>query len=88
MFRSQGVRRYDFMGARIAPEEGSKQDAMASFKRRYGASLQQGFIWKYPIRPLTYWAYNHAVQWRTGGDIVDNERHKLNRQASVEDTRV
>jgi lipid II:glycine glycyltransferase (peptidoglycan interpeptide bridge formation enzyme) len=78
MFRNQGVRRYDFMGARIAPATGSKQDAMASFKRHYGASLHQGFMWRFPIRPVKYWLYKLAARWRTGGDIVDCERHKLN----------
>ena len=76
-FRGLGVRRYDFMGARVAPAKGSKQEALASFKRRYGASLREGFMWKFPLRPAKYWFYNLAVRWRSGGDIVDNERHKL-----------
>ncbi|RPI98071.1 MAG: peptidoglycan bridge formation glycyltransferase FemA/FemB family protein, partial [Spirochaetales bacterium] len=47
LFRSMGVRRYDFMGARIDPEKGSKQEALAQFKKRFGAELKRGFMWKY-----------------------------------------
>src|SRR5690606_9675405 len=34
MFKEHGVQRYDFVGARIDPEKGSKQDAINSMKRR------------------------------------------------------
>ena len=76
LFRSQGVERYDFVGARVAPTPGSKQDALAAFKRRYGSTLKEGFIWKCPIRPVRYWMYNLAARLRSGGDIVDQERRR------------
>ena len=77
LFRSMGVRQYDFMGARIDPEKGSKQEALAQFKKRFGAELKRGFIWKYPLHPLRYRLYALAARLRSGGDIVDAERHKL-----------
>ncbi len=77
LFKELGVQRYDFMGARIAPEKGSKQYAINSVKRRFGAKLKQGYIWKYSLRPFGFMAYNLAVRVQRGGDIVDNERHKL-----------
>jgi hypothetical protein len=77
MFRERGVRRYDFMGARIDPEKGSKQEALALFKKRFGAALKQGYMWKYPLCSWKYRLYNRAARWRSGGDIVDSERHKL-----------
>ncbi|MHC1725270.1 MAG: lipid II:glycine glycyltransferase FemX [Syntrophobacteraceae bacterium] len=76
-FKELGVQRYDFVGARISPEKGSKQDGINSLKRRFGAELKQGYMWKYPLRPLSSMAYNLAVRFLRGGDIVDNERHKL-----------
>jgi hypothetical protein len=77
LFRTLGARRFDFMGARIDPEKGSKQDALSQFKRRFGATLKQGFMWKYRIHPLKYRLYSLAARLRSGGDIVDWERHKL-----------
>jgi hypothetical protein len=77
MFKGLGVRTYDFMGARIDPEKGSKQEALAHFKKRFGAELKRGFIWKFPIHALKYKLYGLAARVRSGGDIVDAERHKL-----------
>ncbi len=77
MFNKLGVRLFDFVGARIDPEEGSKQETINSYKRRFGATLIQGYIWKYSIHPLKFGAYSLAVRIFRGGDIVDNEYHKL-----------
>jgi len=76
-FRNDGVKRYDFVGVRINPEKGSKAEGLASFKERFGGQLVQGYIWKYPIKQLKYAVYARAVQKLRGGDIVDQERHKL-----------
>jgi hypothetical protein len=77
-FREMGVKSYDFVGVRINPEEGSKQEGLMQYKQRFGGRLEQGYMWKYPIRPLKYAVYNLAVRHLRGGDIVDQERHKLN----------
>jgi hypothetical protein len=77
-FQKDGVKRYDFVGVRINPEKGSKAEGLASFKERFGGNLVQGYIWKYPIKQLKYAVYAQAVQKLRGGDIVDQERHKLN----------
>jgi len=77
-FREVGVKSYDFVGVRINPEEGSKQEGLMQYKQRFGGRLEQGYMWKYPIRPLKYAVYNLAVRHLRGGDIVDQERHKLN----------
>jgi hypothetical protein len=78
LFKSLGVRTYDFVGARINPKKGSKQEALGLFKKRFGATLKHGFMWKYPLRPLKYRLYGLAARVRSGGDIVDGEKHKLN----------
>jgi len=77
LFKKLGVQRYDFVGARIAPEKGSKEWAINSLKKHFGAKLIQGYMWKYPLRPMKSIAYTLAVRFRRGGDIVDVERHKL-----------
>ena len=51
LFQQLGVERFDFVGARIDPAKGSKQEAINLFKQRMGARLTRGFIWKYPLRP-------------------------------------
>lgn len=77
LFQKLGVKRFDFVGARIDPEKGSKQEAINSFKRRFGATLKQGYMWKYSFHPLKYRLYHLAAHLRSGGDIVDVEKHKL-----------
>jgi hypothetical protein len=77
LFRSLGVARYDFVGVRINPEKGSKQEGLLTFKQRFGGRLVKGYIWKYPLRPFKYWLYCLAARLRSGGDIVDSEHHKL-----------
>ncbi len=77
MFRKLGVKRYDFVGVRIKPRKGSKQEGLMRFKERFGGQLVEGYMWKYSLDPLKYAAYWLAVRLQRGGDIVDNERHKL-----------
>lgn len=77
LFRERGVRRYDFVGVRINPEKGSKQAGLQMFKQRFGGQLLQGYMWKYSLHPLKAPAYSLAVRLLRGGDIVDQERHKL-----------
>lgn len=76
-FKRLGIQRYDFMGARINPVPGSKQEALNLFKKRFGATLKQGYMWKYSIHPLKYRLYGLAARLRSGGDLVDVEQHKL-----------
>lgn len=78
LFRAHGVHRYDFCGARIDPENGSKAEGIIKFKERFGGQLIRGYMWKVPLRPIKYLPYSLAVRLRSGGDIVDQERHKMN----------
>jgi hypothetical protein len=77
LFKSMGVKRFDFVGARINPQKGSKQETINKLKERFGARLVQGYMWKYSLRPVKALAYSLAVRLLRGGDIVDAERHKL-----------
>jgi hypothetical protein len=74
LFKSLGVRQYDFVGTRIDPKKGSKQEALSLFKKRFGATLKRGFMWKYPLKQWKYGLYGLAARLRSGGDIVDCER--------------
>lgn len=76
-FREMGVERYDFVGVRINPEKGSKQEGLLSFKERFGGKLLQGYMWKCPVSNLKFHGYSLAVRLLRGGDIVDAEHHKM-----------
>lgn len=77
LFRDLGVARYNFGGARIDPERGSKQENLMLYKRHLGGRLVQGYMWKYSLRRMQSAVYSLAVRLLRGGDIVDLERHKL-----------
>jgi lipid II:glycine glycyltransferase (peptidoglycan interpeptide bridge formation enzyme) len=76
-FKKKGIRRYDFVGARINPDRGSKQESINALKRRFGSELVQGYTWKYPLNSVRAGVYSLAVRFLRGGDIVDAERHKM-----------
>ncbi len=82
-FRQQGVSRFDFYGARVDPLKGSKHETINALKQRFGATLIKGYMWKYPLRPLKSLAYSLGVRYLRGGDIVDEERHKLVKPGTV-----
>jgi hypothetical protein len=84
--RERGVRSYDFVGARINPEPGSKQEGLKRFKERFGGQFVQGYMWKYSFQPIKYFLYGTGVRLLHGGDIVDQERHNLPADASLEKT--
>lgn len=77
LFRSLGVQKFDFLGARINPQNGSKQEAINLMKKRFGATLSEGYMWKYSLRSWRAWVYSIGVRLLRGGDIVDQEGHRL-----------
>jgi hypothetical protein len=77
LFRDLGVRKFDCFGARINPQKGSKQDGINLMKKHLGATLSEGYVWKYSLRPWRAWMYSAGVRVLRGGDIVDQEGHKL-----------
>ncbi len=76
-FRELGVQRFNFTGVRINPEKGSKQEGIMNFKMRFGGTLTQGYMWKYSFSALKFGAYWLAIRILKGGDTVDREQHKL-----------
>jgi len=83
LYRRLGVRRYDFYGTRINPPPGSKAAGLAAFKQRFGAQLDQGYIWKCRISTLKSAIYSFGVRCLRGGDIVDAEHHKLDHRFAL-----
>ncbi len=77
LFKKRRVKRYDFFGVRKNPEKGSKQYGLKMFKERFGGQLVQGYMWKSSFKPVNYAIYSLLVKLLRGGDIVDNECHKL-----------
>jgi len=76
-FKALRVRYYDFVGVRISPEKGSKQEGLSHFKERFGGKLYKGYLWKYGLNYPKYLIYSLAIKLLRGGDIVDAEKHKL-----------
>jgi lipid II:glycine glycyltransferase (peptidoglycan interpeptide bridge formation enzyme) len=75
-----GLRTYDFVGARLMPLPGSKQESIQRFKARFGGMLKQGSLWKYPLRPLKYKLFCRTRKilhllslGQFHQDIIDNE---------------
>jgi len=77
LFRKLGVHKLDFYGARINPPKGSKQEGINLMKKHLGATLAQGYMWKYSLRPWRAWVYSTSVRLLRGGDIVDQEAQRL-----------
>ena len=76
-FKELGVRRYDFFGVRSNPEAGSKLEGILKFKERFGGKVETGYMWKLPYHRTKSSLYETATLLRSGGDVVDQERHKL-----------
>lgn len=76
-FRASGVATYDFVGARIQPEAGSKLEGIQRFKDRFGATMVTGRLWKVIFRERKYWMFRLLMRLRNKGvayrDIVDEE---------------
>lgn len=73
--KSQSVKMYDFVGARLKTEPGSKLEGIQRFKERFGAVLSTGYLWKAPV---TYKYYVHETLKKLSGrrDIIDQELQK------------
>lgn len=75
-FRNTGVKSYNFVGARVNPLRGSKQEGLAMFKQRFGGDFRRGYMWKYYFRPSKTCLYLLASRIRSGMDVVDQEKDK------------
>jgi hypothetical protein len=89
--KSRGARTWDFVGARLKVEPGSKLEGIQRFKAHFGTTLVEGRLWKLPLRPFraaAYEAIRRMRNWRSagrGGDIIDQERARLRREGQATD---
>lgn len=79
LMKSRGVKSYDFVGARINPDVGSKYEGMQRFKERFGSDLHQGFLWKIDLHPFRAKIYHLLQAWKRKsdlGDVIDQETRR------------
>ncbi|MGZ3861865.1 MAG: lipid II:glycine glycyltransferase FemX [Bacteroidia bacterium] len=82
--KSKGVRRYDFVGARLSDVSGSRLDGIQQFKERFGSELEKGFLWKLDINKTYCNLFDSMVRFKLKlkglnppVDIIDEERTKI-----------
>ena len=78
--KSKNVLSFDFVGARVNPQAGSKFEGIQRFKSRFGSTMKTGYLWKAPIKPFKYklfkfvtWLYYKLMNKSYSGDIIDQE---------------
>lgn len=60
--RDRGVTAYDFVGARLDVEEGSKYEGIQRFKSRFGAELRKGLAFRVVFSPIKYTMFTLMVK--------------------------
>lgn len=80
----KGVKKYDFVGARLSDISGTKFEGIQKFKKRFGGELKEGVLWKMDINKAKCKIYDAAVKAKAKlnrlelkGDIIDQELKKL-----------
>ena len=87
--KKRGVKRYDFVGARINPIPCSKQEGIQRFKSRFGGELKTGYLWKYPISPVKVKLYDIYIYLKNylrhsyTKDIIDQENSNNQNRRSL-----
>jgi len=81
--QAEGVKRYDFVGARLSSVVGTRLAGIQQFKSRFGSTLEKGVLWKKDINPLKCLCYDTVLSLyqkmrgiHLAGDIIDQERNK------------
>ena len=81
--KKEGVKRYDFVGARLSNVSGTKLEGVQQFKKRFGSELEEGFLWKIDLNRNKCDIYDAllSVKTKLRGkeiplDIIDQENRK------------
>lgn len=61
ILRDRGVRMYDFVGARLKVEEGSKYEGIQRFKERFGTSVKEGFAFRVVLSRWKWGLFNFMI---------------------------
>lgn len=83
--KERGVKTFDFVGARLTTEAGSKLEGIQRFKSRFGATMKVGYMFRVIINKPYYWLYKLAtsvaylaLQHKLPNDVIKEERLKGN----------
>lgn len=58
LFKEKKLKKYDFVGARIDLEKGSKYEGLDRFKSRFGTTLVQGYAFRTVVNPYKFRLFN------------------------------
>ena len=81
-----GIKYFNFVGARINPAYGSKQERIQRFKENFGVEIFHGYLWKMPISKVKYAIFIIMLKIffsvrlkKYKGDMIDQElrRNKM-----------
>lgn len=85
ILKNEGVKKYDFLGARLCPPKKSKLEGIQRFKSRFGTKMQIGYLWKYNINPIKSFIYSTLLKIlayknrrKFIGDIIEQEKNNFN----------
>jgi len=62
ILRDKGVKKYDFVGARLCVEKGSKYEGIQRFKSRFGAEIEKGYVFRKVFNPIKFFLFNILVK--------------------------
>jgi len=83
LLKGKGIRFYDFVGARLSDVSNTRLYGIQKFKVRFGAQLENGYLWKYDISVMKCLFYELLFKVKLviknanyPFDIIDQERRK------------
>lgn len=68
--KREGVKKFNFVGYRLNPEEGSKLYGIQHFKERFGGTLYKSYNFRYVSNNLAYKMYCLAMQLKSSNKTV------------------
>jgi len=90
LLKEKGVKRYDFVGARLSDVSGTKLEGIQQFKERFGAELDKGYLWKMNLNKFDCFVFDflillkHKLHNLTPPlDIIDEELLKITKLANT-----
>lgn len=77
--KEKGVKAYSFVGARIDEDPNSKLHNIQHFKKGFGGSLVECYLFKTILSSAKKTLFESLLKWRTGkesDDVIEQEIHK------------
>ena len=77
-FNNKDINYYDMVGARVNPQKNSKLEGIQKFKKRFGAELYKGYLWKYSYNKIKEKGFSiiYKLTRNKNGDIIEQENKK------------